>query len=99
DNLGRDQLDLRFEIRPAGLDLGRLWISIAGRPTFVDVRDVAMVPADPDLLAHQPVKQLAGAAHERLALQILVPSRRLTDEHEVDVKITHSEDDVGAPRG
>ena len=50
-------------------------------------------------LCQQLVEQLAGLAHERLALLVLVEAGRLADEHQVGVGVAGAEHDVCcAPR-
>ena len=55
----------------AGLDLGRQRVAVVGRPAFEHVRDEALLAREADL-PQQLVEQLAGPAHERLALLVLV---------------------------
>jgi hypothetical protein len=91
-----DQLDLRLEVGPAGLDLVGLRVAVAGRPTFQDICHKGVPhPVEADLL-EQLVEQLPGPAHERLALAVLLRAGRLADEHQVGVGVAHAEDRVRA---
>ncbi len=47
---------------------------------------------EPDL-GEQRVEQAPGLADERLALAVLVRPRRLADEHQVGVRVSHAEDE------
>ena len=79
--LGRHQLDLALEERAADLRLLRGRRAVSGRTPVDDVGDVHVRLAQPDGREHL-VEQLAGAADERLALQVLVAAGRLADQHE-----------------
>src|SRR5207248_7661459 len=71
DHLRLDQRDLAEEMAFAGLDLVRLRISVPGRPAFEHVRDVHLTARETDS-RKQPVEQLPGLPHERVALLVLV---------------------------
>ena len=58
-------------------------VAVVGRPALDHVGDVAGAAVDAELLGHQPVEQLARSAHEGLALEVLVPPRRLAHEHQL----------------
>src|SRR5690606_17883666 len=88
------QSDLLAEVPLAGIDLNGLGVAISRWPTFEDVGDVNGLPRDPDL-GEQLVQQVSRPADERLALEILVPPRRLADEHQSRVGPSHTEHDVG----
>ena len=98
DDARLDQLDLLHQVALAGVDLERLGIAVAGRPALEHVGDEALLAAQTDVL-EQAVEQLAGTAHERLALLVLVEARRLADEHQVGVGISGTEHDLGARAG
>ena len=76
---------------PAGIS------RVHGRPALEHVRDEHLRAAEADL-AEQRLEQLAGGAHERQPLQVLVGTGRLADEHQVGVGIARAEDD-GGPGG
>jgi hypothetical protein len=50
-------------------------------------------------LDQQTVEQLTGPPHERSTLQVLLPARTLTYNHQVGVGVALSEDDRGPPLG
>ena len=69
-----------------------------GRPALHDVGDVDAVAGEAHLLGHEPVEELAGAAHEGQALLVLLGTRALADEHQVGGGVAHAEHDVRAAR-
>ena len=79
--LGRHQLHLALEERPAHLRLLRRGRAVSGRAPVDDVGDVDVRFAQTDGRQHL-VEQLAGAADERLAFQVLVAAGRLADQHQ-----------------
>ena len=84
-HLGRHQLDLALEEGTADLRLLRGGRAVSGRAPVDDVGDVHVGFAQADGRQHL-VEQLAGTADERLALQVLVASRRLADQHEARLR-------------
>src|SRR6185436_20666213 len=94
-DLRLDQLDLPVQEGLARVDLIRLWIAVARRPRLEHVRDEHLLAREPDLL-QELVKELAGAAHERQALLVLVHPGRLAHEHEIGVRVAGPEHDPGA---
>ena len=78
---GRIELELTVEPRRARLDLVGLRIAVARRPALHDVRDVHVGAGQADAL-DELREELAGAADERLALQVLLLARPLADEHQ-----------------
>src|SRR5690606_10434161 len=92
---GPDEPDLLAQVSLAGVDLVGLGVAVAGGPALEDVGDVDGLPGDPDF-GEEPVEQLARRPHERLALEVLVPPRRLPHEHQRGVGPPDPEDDVGA---
>ena len=60
-------------------------VPVAGRPALEHVGDVDLV-AYKSGVAEQLVEQLAGGAHERLALEVLVAARCLPDQHDAGVR-------------
>ena len=95
DDARLDELDLAHEVLRAVLDLPRQRVAVAGRPAAQDVGDEDIGAREPDL-SEQLVEQLAGGAHERDSLLVLLRARRLPDEHEVGVGVAGSEDDLRA---
>ena len=93
DELRLDQLDLPEQVRLAGGDLLGLRVPVLRRSALENVRnhDVGALEAD---AAEQLVEQLARLADERDALLILVETGRLTDEHEVGVRVAGAEDNL-----
>jgi hypothetical protein len=96
DELGPDGLELLQQERLAGHDLVRLGCAIAGGPTFDDIADVYVLPAEAHRLDDLG-EELPGAAHERLALGVLIGARRLAHEDQAGRGVSDSEDDLGAP--
>jgi hypothetical protein len=90
DHPGLDQLDLAVQEWPAGVDLVGLGIAVAGRARLQHVGDEDVVAGEADLL-QELVQELPGPAHERQALLVLVHAGRLTDEHQVGVRVARSE--------
>ena len=97
DDLWVDEVELLLEEGPARRDLVRQRVPVARRPAFDDVRDVATIAREPDLLEHQLVEQLAGLAYEGLALEVLLLARTLSNEHEIGLRIADAEHHLGAP--
>src|SRR5262245_3109853 len=87
-----DQLDLLLEIRPAGVDLLRLRITVARRATLEDVRDEDVLPRQPDAL-EQLGEEASSPANEGQPLAVLLGPGRLTDEDQVGVGVPRPEDD------
>ena len=84
------KLDLALDERQADLRLVRRRRAVAGRPPRHDVGDVDLGAVEPDRRQHA-VEQLAGAADERQALDVLVAARRLADEHHARLRIAVGE--------
>ena len=82
----------------AGLDLFWARVAVAGRAALEDVGDVDALARDAGAVEHL-VEQLAGCAHEGLALEVLVLAGALAYEHDVGMGIAHPEDEVGARGG
>ena len=96
---GLDELDLLLQPRPARRDLLGPGIAVLGRPALHDVRDVALVAGQPELLREQPVEELARPPDERQTLAVLFGTRSLADEHQVGVGAAHAEHDLRATGG
>src|SRR5439155_9344717 len=94
DDPGLDVLDRAVQVRPARFELVGEGIPVPRRAAPDAVRDVHVLAAKADL-TEQAVEQLAGRAHERLALLVLVVARRLPDEHEAGLRIAGAEHDLG----
>ena len=95
-NLGPMAWSLLQQERLAGHDLVRLGCAIAGGPTFDDIADVYVLPAEAHRLDDLG-EELPGAAHEGLALGVLIGARRLAHEDQPGRGVSDSEDDLGAP--
>ena len=93
-----DEVDLPPQVVLAGLDLGRVRVAVAGRTALEHVGDEHVRAGQADL-PQQLLQQLAGRAHERQALLVLVRARRLADEHQVGVGVARPEDHRRARRG
>ena len=65
-------------------------VAVAGRPPRNHVGDVGLAAVEPDR-RHHPVEQLAGAADERQALDVLVAPGRFADEHDPRLRIAVGE--------
>src|SRR5262252_11209632 len=74
DHLWPDDINLLKEKRLARLDFVLLGIPVLRRPAFDDVRDVHVIPLEPDRLDDLR-QQLAGAADERDALDVFIAAR------------------------
>ena len=77
------------------LDLLRQRVAVVRRPALQDVGDVDLLALEQDGL-QDLVEQLAGAAHERLALAVLVGAGRLADHHQVGALVAGAQDGVDA---
>ena len=94
-----DELDLLGQVRPARLDLLGRRVAVLGRPALDDVGDVALGPGQADLLPHEAVEQLARAADEGLAGQILLAARALAHEEQIGRRRAHPEHHLGPALG
>ena len=90
-----DQPHLLEQVGPAGLDLQRLRVAVAGRAGLQHVGDEDLLAREPDLF-QQLVQQLPGAADEGQPLAVLFGPRRLADEHQLGVGVAGPEDRLGA---
>src|SRR5712691_9426911 len=93
DDLWLDQLDLLPEVAFARLDLVRQGVTVAGRTAFQGVthEDIAARESD---AREQRVEELPRLADERDALLVLVEAGRLSDEHQVCLRVPRAEDDL-----
>jgi len=98
DHLRLDQLDLAAEVRTAGVELVGLGIAVLRRTALDDVGDVDVIARQLHRL-DDVGEQLSGAADKRFALQVLVASGRLADEHQISVRIAGAPDDLRARSG
>ena len=99
DHLRLNQIDLRNEIRFAGVHLlcGGLAIVVflGGRvgAALEDVGDVDRVPG----VAHRLnnlCQQLSGLADEWFALAVLIDARSFADKHQIRMNVADPEDDI-----
>ena len=89
-------VDLPEQERLAAGHFVGLGVAVAGRPALEDVGDVDVLPR----VAHRLDdlgEQLAGAADERLALDVFVGARRLADEHQIGARVADAVDDLLPP--
>ena len=84
--------ELGVEERRAGSQLVGLRIAIARWAAFDRVGDVHLVARELDRFEHLR-EQLAGAAHEGLALCVLVGARALADDDELGARAARAEHD------
>src|SRR5437867_11738940 len=98
DDLGRDQLELADEKGLARRHLVRLQVAVLRRPALDDVGNVHVLSPEPHPLGDDLGQQLPGAPDERLALDVLVATRRLPDEHQPRPGVADPEHDVRAMR-
>src|SRR6185295_20010551 len=84
--------------RLAGLDLDRLRVAVAGRPTPQDVGYPHLLAGNADL-AEQLGQQRPGATDKGQALAILLGARGLAYEHQLRVGVAAAEDHVRAGLG
>ena len=84
--------ELGVEERRAGSQLVGLRIAIARWAAFDRVGDVHLVARELDRFEHLR-EQLAGAAHEGLALRVLVGARALADDDELGARAARAEHD------
>src|SRR5262249_41571028 len=75
-----------------------LRVPVVGGTAFDDIRDVHVLAAKPHPLGDDLGQELPGPADEGLAPEVLVPSRRLADEHEPRPRIPDPEDEMRAMR-
>jgi hypothetical protein len=69
-------------------------VRLPGRPPGHDVGDIDRRAIEPDRRQHA-VEQLAGAADERQALDVLVASWRLAHEHHARLRVAVGEHELG----
>ncbi len=81
-----DQLDLAQRERQADRQFLRRRRAVAGRPPGHDIGDIGIGAGEPDR-RHDAIEELAGAAHERQPLDILVAAGRLAHEHHARLRI------------
>ena len=89
-------VDLPEQERLAGGHFVGLGVAVAGRPALEDVGDVDVLAR----VAHRLDdlgEQLAGAADERLALDVFVGARRLAHEHQIRARVADAVDDLLPP--
>ena len=91
------QLDLALDEGQADLRLLRRRRAVAGRPPRNDVGDIGLAAIEADRGDHA-VEQLARAADERQALDVLVAAGRLADEHHARLRIAVGEHELGRGR-
>src|SRR5256714_5749320 len=95
DDFGPDQPKLLLEIGRAGLRFGGLRIPICRRPAFEDVGDKDVAAREPDATGWS-VEHCARRTNNRLALQVLVLTGRLPDDHDPRVLRANARDSVGS---
>lgn len=71
------------------------WVAVGGWAALYHVRDVDVL-ASQARKTQKAVELLAGSAHEGLALQVLVASWALADEHHARVWVADAKHQVGA---
>jgi hypothetical protein len=86
-----EDLQLTFEVGAAGRHLIRLGVAIPGWPAFDDVGDEDLL-ALPAHEAEELFEEIAGGAHERPPLAILVLAGSLPDEDDLRVRVTFARD-------
>src|SRR5207245_7912562 len=87
--------ELPLEERLAGEQLVGLGVAVVRRAALDGVADVDVLAPQAHRLDHLR-QQLAGLAHERVTLQVLVLARRLADEHQARLGAADAEPDVGS---
>src|SRR5450759_559619 len=95
NDLRPHELQLAFEIWRARLGFVGHRVAVHGRAALENVGDVHVRPAQPDP-RKKSVEQLAGRAHERLALAVFVEARSLTDDQDVGRTRTDPRHRLGA---
>ena len=99
-----NNLDLFHEIRAASLHLRRGRWAVAKtarrcvRSTLKNVRDINVFACEIHRFQNFR-KQLSGAPHERFAQLVFVRAWRFTDEHQVGVRISYTENSLRARAG
>src|SRR5580765_2581282 len=96
DHLWLDYCDLPHEKWRAGVALVALGRAIPRWAALHDIRDVDLLAAEAHGLDHV-VEKLSSAPDERLALNVFIISSSFTNEHEISVGVTYTEDDLLAP--
>src|SRR4029077_19906818 len=81
----------------AGLGLVRHRVAVHRRPALLHIGDVKVRRTKPDA-GKQRVEKLAGRAHERLTLPVLVEAWSLSHDHDVGRARPNSGDGLGACR-
>src|SRR3989304_7355170 len=95
NRLRRYCLKLPDQKRPAGRNLRRFRIAVAGRPALQYIAYIDALP----LQSHgfnDLCKKLAGFAYEGPALPVLVAPRRLADKYQLRFRIPFTEDQICA---
>ena len=95
NELGANVFDLADQIRLALRHLLRLRVAVAGRSALQYVRDIDLLALEAHGEQHG-VQQLAGAAHERLALPVFVRTRSFADKHPRCRRVADAENRLGA---
>src|SRR5262245_33223168 len=98
DDLRFDRVDLTEQERLAFLDFVGFRVAVLGWTALDDVCDVDIFALEPDGLDN--LRQLlSGPADKRDALNIFITPRRLSDEHQVGMRIPDTEHDLLASEG
>ena len=93
DHQWLDGVELRHQERVARRDLVRLRVPVPLRPALDHVGDVAVALAVEAHRREHPREELPGAAHEGLALPVLLLAGALTDHHQPRVRASGAEGD------
>src|SRR5713226_4979469 len=97
DDFWPDQVDLFLEKRFTRSDFVRFGISILGRATLDDIRDIYVFTLEAHAFGNDIGKQLPGPPDKWLALQIFIAARTLSDKHQLCFGIAHAENQMRPP--
>ncbi|MCY1225973.1 hypothetical protein D9M72_381860 [compost metagenome] len=96
DHPGLHQRDLAAQERLALRHFLGLRVAVAGRAALEHVGDKHIAPARQPERAEHIVEQLAGLAHEGLALQVFVLAGGFAHQHPFGLAVAHAEHGIGA---
>src|SRR5690348_1301486 len=86
DDFRANELDLTYQVRPAGRNLFGARVSVPRRPVLQHVADEYVLPLELDC-PENFLEKLAGLADEWAARFVLCRARCLSDEHEVRIGV------------
>src|SRR5450432_941188 len=94
NDLRLHDIDLLHQERRARVHFVFFWSAIVWWAALHHVGDIDILAANSHGGDHV-VEQLSRTTHKRLALRIFIGSRAFTDEHDVRIRITYAENQLG----